>query len=403
MRAQAPWKGPRSDHLLGRPTQGPALREAFVFGMPSIRIGKAFGIPLEVHTSWFLIFALVAFSLSSTVFPSLPSADQAAAWQLALIGTITAALFFASILAHELSHALVAKATGGSVGKITLFLFGGVAQIEEEPTSPGREFLMAAAGPGMSLVISGACYAGYLVATAAGSPWWVWAPLQYLSGINLLVAVFNLLPGFPLDGGRVFRSILWGVTHDILKATRWASQVGQFIGWTMVVWALFGVIGGRTDLIWFGLIGWFIASLAGQAYRQQLLRTQTEKATVAQAMTPDPETVPGEESLDALVHQRLLGGRHTRYPVLYEGSIVGLVTLGDVKSVERDRWPFVRTVDVANRNLDELVVYDDATVASVIPRLAGDRPGALIVARDGRLAGIITRADVLALLEAEPA
>lgn len=374
-----------------------------MFGMPSIRIGKAFGIPLEVHTSWFLIFALVAFSLSSTVFPSLPSADQAAAWQLALIGTITAALFFASILAHELSHALVAKATGGSVGKITLFLFGGVAQIEEEPTSPGREFLMAAAGPGMSLVISGACYAGYLVATAAGSPWWVWAPLQYLSGINLLVAVFNLLPGFPLDGGRVFRSILWGVTHDILKATRWASQVGQFIGWTMVVWALFGVIGGRTDLIWFGLIGWFIASLAGQAYRQQLLRTQTEKATVAQAMTPDPETVPGEESLDALVHQRLLGGRHTRYPVLYEGSIVGLVTLGDVKSVERDRWPFVRTVDVANRNLDELVVYDDATVASVIPRLAGDRPGALIVARDGRLAGIITRADVLALLEAEPA
>lgn len=370
-----------------------------MFDIPSVRIGRLLGIPIEVNLSWFIIFALVAFSLSSTVFPSLPAADTAPEWLLVLVGTVTAALFFASILAHELSHALVSKATGGSVGKITLFLFGGVAQIDEEPTSPGREFVMAAAGPAMSFVISGVCFSGYLLSAAAGWAWWAWAPLQYLSGINLLVAVFNLLPGFPLDGGRVFRSILWGATRDILKATRWASRVGQFIGWTMVVWALFGVLGGRTDLIWFGLIGWFIASLAGQAYRQQLLRSRTETAIVSEAMTAGPETVPGEETLEDLVHDRLLGGRHTRYPVLFDGSIVGLVTLGDVKAVERDRWPFVRTVDVANRDLDELVVADDATVASVIPRLAGNRPGALIVAREGRLAGIITRADVMALLE----
>jgi len=247
------------------------------------------------------------------------------------------------------------------------------------------------------------CLGGFAAAVLWGSAWWIWAPLQYLAAINFAVAVFNLLPGFPLDGGRVLRSILWAITGDVLKATRWASAAGQAIGWTMVAGAVIGVVNGRTDFIWFGLIGWFIASLAGQAYRQQVLRPRLDGITVGGIMTESPEYVDGELMLDQLVHQRLLGSRHSRYPVMLDGSIIGLVTLPDVKEVDREDWPFVKTTEVTNRALDELVVQADAPVESLITRLAGDKPGALLVVDSGRLVGIVTRADVLALIEGQGA
>jgi CBS domain-containing protein len=250
----------------------------------------------------------------------------------------------------------------------------------------------------MSLVIGGVCFALYTLSVAISAPWWVWAPLEYLAFINIFVAIFNLLPGFPLDGGRVLRAILWAATHDLLKATRWAVRVGQLIGWAMVVLAVASVLRGRADLIWFGLIGWFIASLAGQSYRQQLVRSRTQGVPVATIMTRDPEYVSGDETLDALVRDHFLGRRHSRYPVLHDGAIVGIVSLPDVKEVAQPDWPYVRTIDVTNRDLDSLVVRAEDSVETVLGRLAGDRPGALIVVDAGRLAGVVTRADVLAFL-----
>jgi len=370
-----------------------------VFDIPSFRIGKVFGIPIEVNVSWLVVFGLVTFSLSTNYFPSIPGAADAPAWALVLVGAVTSILFFSSVLAHELCHSLVARAEGGKVEKITLFIFGGVAQMDEEPRTPGKEFLMAAAGPGMSLLIAALCLIAYVGAATRGMAWWVWAPLQYLSAINFAVGVFNLLPGFPLDGGRVLRSILWALTGDLLKATRWASRSGQFFGWLMVALAVTGVLNGRVDLIWFGLIGWFIASLAGAAYRQQLVKSSIEGVAVSSIMTASPEYVSGDLTLDELVHQHFLGSRHSRYPVISEGSIVGLVTLPDVKGVERADWPFVRTLDITNRALDELLVEQEAEVDTLIPRLAGDKPGALLVVGDGRLVGIVTRADVMSLVE----
>ncbi len=261
---------------------------------------------------------------------------------------------------------------------------------------------MAAAGPGMSLVLAECASSPTSARRRSGAAWWVWAPLQYLAVINLAVGVFNLLPGFPLDGGRVLRSILWAITGDVLKATRWASAVGQLIGWAMVAWAVLGVLNGRADLIWFGLIGWFIASLAGHAYRQQLLRSRIEGINVSGIMTPAPEYVDGGLMLDQLVQQHFLGARHSRYPVMSEGAIVGLVTLPDVKEIDRADWPFVRTVDVASTDLPELTVSADAPVDGLIGRLAKDRPGALLVVGEGRLVGIVTRADVLGLIEGPP-
>jgi membrane-associated protease RseP (regulator of RpoE activity) len=271
--------------------------------------------------------------------------------------------------------------------------------MDEEPETPGREFLMASAGPAMSLVIAAVCFASFSLAVSRGLAWWVWAPLQYLSAINLGVGLFNLLPGFPLDGGRVLRSLLWALTHDILKATRWASRSGQFIGWAMVAFAVAGVLGGQTGLIWFGLIGWFIASLAGQAYRQQEVRSRLEGVVVRSVMTPSPVFVDGDMTLQTLVQTHFLGGQHTRYPVMYAGAITGLVTLSEVKAVAQPDWPYVSVNDVVNRDLDQLVVAADAPVELLVRRLAGDKPGALLVVEDGRMVGIVTRADVLSLLE----
>jgi Zn-dependent protease/predicted transcriptional regulator len=370
-----------------------------MFGTPSFRIGKAFGIPVEVNASWLIIFALVTFSLGTAYFPTVTEAAGAPLWSHYVVGMFTAAFFFASILAHELCHSLVAKASGGHVDRITLFIFGGVAQIDEEPKTAGKELLMAAAGPAMSLFISLMAFLGFALASAAGAPWWIWAPLEYLAMINLFVAIFNMLPGFPLDGGRVLRSILWAITGDLLKATRWAVRVGQFIGWSMVSLAIVSVINGSGEFIWFGLVGWFIATLAGQAYRQQVVRTRLAGVSVKEVMTPGPEFVDGDLTIETLVQEHFLGRRHSRYPVLHEGSIVGLITLPDIKTVDRSDWPFVRTIDVTNRDVPSLVVKTDAPVQSVLPRLAGDRPGALLAVEDGRLVGIITRSDVIHLLE----
>jgi len=372
-----------------------------VFDIPSVRIGKLFGIPVEVNLSWIVIFVLVSLSLGGAYYPSIPEAGGAPSWLYAAMGILTALCFFASILLHELSHSLVTRAEGGHVGRITLFLFGGVSEIDEEPRSPGREFLMAAAGPAMSLVLAGLCFASYTFAVGRGAAWYVWAPLQYLAGINLLVGLFNMLPGFPLDGGRVLRSILWAVTGDVLKATRWASRSGQLLGWGMVSYSVLtfvGVLPGQGN-IWLGLIGWFIAWMAGAAYRQQEAKSRLEGLSVAGIMTSTPETVPGDITVESLAHEHFLGGLHSRYPVMFEGAIHGIVSLADIKGVARPDWPFVRVIDIANRDIPGLMVAPDAPASSLMARLAAEKPGALLVVGEGRLVGIVTRADLIAALQ----
>ena len=373
-----------------------------VFDFPSYRLGKIFGIPIEVNASWVIIFALVSLSLGAGYYPSIPEASGAPRLLFAALGVLTAFLFFSSIVVHELAHALVTRASGGRVEKITLFIFGGVAELADEPTSPGKEFLMAAAGPAMSMVIAALALTGYLAAISTGASWWLSAPLQYLATINFFVGAFNLLPGFPLDGGRVLRAILWGVTGDILKATRWAARCGQTIGWALVAYAVLGVLGilpGASDTVWLGLVGWFIVWLAGSAYQQQVVRSRLEAITVGSIMTPHPHTVSGEVTVEQLAHDHFLGGQHSRYPVLFEGSVHGLISLADIKAVDRPDWPFVRVIDVTNRDLAALAVPIDAPVGSLISRFSGEKPGALLVVGDGRLVGIVTRADVISAIQ----
>lgn len=369
-----------------------------MFSLPSIKLGRFFGIPIELNPTWFIIFVLVAASLAFSTYPNDP---QLQGWGNAgylLAGVISALLFFASIVFHELSHSLVARAGGLRIERVTLFMFGGVAQMEEEPHTPGAEFLMAAAGPASSVVLAAVFFGLEVAVRLTGGPSWLWGPLAYLASVNLLVAIFNLLPGFPLDGGRVLRSILWKITGDQLKATRWAARSGQFIGYSMVALAVFGVLRGTLDYIWFGLIGWFIASLADAAYRRQLAMSKLAAVTVRSAMSPSPTLVPGEIALEQLAHDYMLGGQHSRYPVLLGGQVIGLISLSRVKEVPREQWTSLTVTDVADRSLAGLVIDADAPLESAVPRLAGDTPGALLVLSEGRLVGILTRADVVRLL-----
>jgi Zn-dependent protease len=364
-----------------------------VFNLPSFRFGRLFGIPLEVNPTWLIIFVLVATSLSFTYFPG--EFPGRPAWVNAVSGIVTALLFFASIVAHELSHSLVARAGGIKVEKVTLFVFGGVAEMEEEPAGPGREFFMAIAGPVASLVLAATFYLAYFGLSAAGVTDILWGPLQYLASINFWVALFNMLPGFPLDGGRVLRAALWGITGDQLKATLWASRAGQFIGYAMVGLAVLGVLQGSLNFIWFGLIGWFIAAIAEASYRQQLLKVTLDGVRVSALMSPAPVVAPGSITLDQLVEEYFIGGRHSRYPVESAGSIIGLISLSDVKRIPRDEWPGIYVAEAADRDLARLLVGADESADSVLPRLSSPVPGALLVVGDGRLVGVLTRADVV--------
>jgi Zn-dependent protease len=360
-------------------------------------LGRLFGIPIEVNITWLIVFVLVASTLSISYYPA--AFPDRPVFVDVLSGVITALLFFVSIVLHEMSHSLVARAGGIRIEKVTLFVFGGVAQMNDEPATPGREFVMAVAGPAASVLLAAIFgFSAVVMHTLGVSDVW-WAPFEYLAIINLSVALFNMLPGFPLDGGRVLRAALWKATGNQLTATRWASGSGQVIGYSLVAIAVFGVLRGSLNLIWLGLVGWFISMLADSAYRQQAVRSALHGFSVGDVATRDVDFVPGDISVERLVLDHFVAGPHTRYPVVVEGQIVGLVTLDGAKGVDRAEWVKTTVADIASTTLKDLVVEESDPADRLLDRFSRPgAPGALIVRSDGRLGGIVTRSDVTARL-----
>jgi len=367
-----------------------------MFGLPSLRLGKLFGIPLEVDASWFLILFLVASTLTTSYFPAaLPDRTPVT---YVMLGFFTALAFFGSLVLHELAHSLVARAGGLRITKVTLFLFGGVSQMEEEPRGPGHEFVVAIAGPLTSVVIAAVCWAAAIGSAAAGVTELLWVPLEYLAFISLSLAIFNLLPGFPLDGGRVLRAIVWAITRDLLKATKWASRSGQALGALFIAVAVLGVLRGTFDFVWFAVMGWFLSTLAAGAYQQQLVRSALSDVTLGSIMSSPAVLAPAEISLEEMAHSYFLGGRHTRYPVIKDGRVIGLIDIDRANEVPRADWASVTVADIASRDLADVVATPETTVDTVLPRLESDGPGAILVVEDGRLSGIVTRSDVIRLV-----
>ena len=362
----------------------------------TLRIGKIAGIDIDIHVSWIIILVLLTVSLATGWFPQLyPGWAPATYWLIALLSSL---LLFVSVLLHELAHSLVARRRGLPVKNITLFIFGGVSNIEREPQSPGIEFQMAFVGPLTSLVIGAICYLIQLPLRGSSSP--LEGILFYLAVTNILLGLFNLIPGFPLDGGRVLHSIVWRLTGNLRRATRVATLAGQVIAYLFIllgIWILFA--GDILDGIWLGFIGWFLLSAAQSANMQGMLTSVLRGVTVGEVMNPKPPTVPPNISLQHLVDEYFLPGG-LRYALVMQGeNLLGLITLGDIRHVPREQWGQV-PVGQAMIPLSRLhVATPQQSLSDVLPLLGSRDVNQLPVVDHGTLVGVLSRDAIVGYLD----
>ena len=359
----------------------------------SLRLGRIAGIPIGASWSVLVIGLLIAWSLAGTILPSqAPGFAPTAYW---LAGGVGAGLFFGSLLAHELGHALVARRAGLAVRGITLWLLGGVAQLEEEPASPRDELRVAVVGPAVSLALA----AGFGLAAAAlgvaGSPALVVAVFAWLAVGNAALAVFNLLPAAPLDGGRVLRGLLWRRHGDRLRASVTAARSGQLLGAGLIAYGLLGSFTGwGIGTLWTALVGWFVITAARQERDHAVLRHGFGGLRAADVMIPAPVTVPAWFTVDAVLRNYVEPWRPTALALhTIEGQPAGVVTTAALRAVPPARRHLMRAGEVALPSSALLVVGPDDPVSGLTGRLGDTRPVAAVVA-GGRLLGLITLADL---------
>jgi Zn-dependent protease len=302
----------------------------------NIFLGKIWGVPIKLSFSWFLIFTLITWTLASGYLPvAYPMLNPLTYW---IIGAATAVAFALSVLLHELGHVLLALRNGVPVLGVTLFLFGGVAELKKEPASPTAEFRIAIAGPLVSLALAG-FFA--LMWTAGKAIPLLAAPSEYLMRINLILAVFNLIPGFPLDGGRVLRAVVWKITGSAYRATRIASGSGQVISLGFFGVGIFMMIQGNFfNGLWLAFIGWFLQNAASAAFMQANVQQALTGTLVEQVMRRDFEQVPSLISIHQLVSERVINGRSDVFMVSDWGSPQGLLTINEIAAIPQRKWPF---------------------------------------------------------------
>lgn len=361
-----------------------------------ITLFKLLGFEVHIDPSWLIIVLLVIWSLTKGWFPS-NYRDLAPATYL-WMGLCGAAGLFFSIVFHELCHSLVARRFGLPMKGITLFVFGGVAEMSDEPSSAKAEFLMAIAGPLSSILLGLMLY----VVTALGgevlsTP--VIGVIDYLAVINLFLAVFNLLPAFPLDGGRVLRAALWQWKKNLRWATRIASRIGTGFGILLILVGIFYVVMGRIiNGIWLFMIGMFLRNAAQMSYQQVLIRKALEGESVQHFMKKDPVTAPSSISVKELVEDYIYNYHYKMYPVVEGGELIGCITTRQVKDIPRDQWTSRTVGNVAIRCSPENTIdpaADALKALSVMSRTGNSR---LMVVDDGRLVGIITLKDIMGFI-----
>ncbi len=378
-------------------------------GSHSLRLFRLFGIEIRLDISVLIIFALIVFSLGSGVLPQWhPEWSASLLWSTAIASGL---VFFVSLLAHELSHAVVSMHYGIAVPRITLFLFGGMAEPEREPDRPKVEFLVAIVGPLMSFLIAFVCInlafwlvddpdaleslnAGDMEAMSAFGA--VATSLLWLGMINTIIAIFNMLPGFPMDGGRVFRAVIWAITGDLLKATRWASNIGRYFGWTLMFLGIYSLLSGQgLGGLWWILIGWFISGLAAMSYRQQVMEGELRDRKVSDLMRTHFESVEAGVPLPEFVDQYLLRSTQELWPVLDNDELVGVTSLARVTALppEQRNDRVVRDVTVPVATMDSLDAEESARKA--MQRLGQGGDEALPVVRSGQVVGLLKHSDVV--------
>ena len=364
----------------------------------SIRLGKIMGIPVRIHYTLWFVFILIAWTLAYGYMPhQYPGLSTITYWA---IGIGSAVVLFASVLVHELSHSYIAKKNGLPIARITLFFFGGVSEMTEEPQDAGLEVRMAAAGPLMSFLIAGILAAVWYVAQAVRAPIVITATVGYGALINGVLGAFNLLPAFPLDGGRVFRGSLWKHSKDLISATRTATRVSEALSLLMMLGGFASIIlGDFVDGIWFVVLGWFIKSGAETSLRQTLVGEALSGVTVNDIMTRQTLTVPPDITVQQVVSDYFLVHPHGGYPVVKDGQLLGLITLTCVRSVPKDTRDY-ETVAKAMIPLERtLAAPPNLSALDALHKMAREKVGRLLVTQDGQLIGIVTRGDLMRTIQ----
>lgn len=383
------------------------------FGGRGIRLGRIAGVLVTLDWSLLIVFALITFALS--VGP-LPTWHPDWGGLLVFVTAVSAAaLFLVSILAHELSHAIVGRRLGIDVRHITLFVFGGMAHMENEPRTWGAELAMAIAGPVTSILLGIVFF--YLAGVAAGpgimdtqDPMAALAKMGpvatvfiWLGPVNILVGLFNMVPGFPLDGGRVLRAVLWGATGNLIKATRWAAAAGQAFAWLLIASGFAMIFGVRVPVfgqgpvagLWIALIGWFLNNAATMGYRRVRAQEALADLAATQVMHRDFESVRPDSTIRSFLDEHLLGSSQRAFPVVEGDRLQGLVCLADVRQLERDRYEATRVAEIMTPIRDLSTLSPEDTASDAMNRLAERQVNQLPVVEDGRLLGLVTREDIM--------
>lgn len=357
-----------------------------------IRLGKILGFEISLDYSWFLIFALIIFVLSFSVFPQL--IPDLSSTEYIAIGVVTSLFFFGSVLFHEIMHSLVARRHGITIAGIRLMIFGGVSQISEQPRTPGVEFKLAIAGPLSSIFLGGVFFAILFAGRRLGFSPLVNVSAFYLGYINILLGIFNLLPGFPLDGGRVFRSVVWYFTGNFRRATGIAAAGGKAIAYAMIFAGIVGLLTGPINLVWFAFLGWFLLRAAEAEYQGVVFHEALKGIKVSEIMTQNPETVDADSTVEEIVKSYFMKYNWVAYPVVKNGQVKGIVTLKSIQHLPRASWSSMNVSEVMRPTSPNIVTSPDDEVFDILQKLVSVAEGRMLVIEDGRLVGIITSADV---------
>ncbi len=360
----------------------------------SVSLGRIFGIPLGVDYSWFMIFALVTWTLATGYFPSeFKNWPPAEYW---VVGLVTAVLFFLSVLLHELAHSLVAQFYKIPVRGITLQIFGGVSELSTPPTGALSDFWITISGPAVNLVLAG-IFALLTPLLAGTAP--LLAIVKYLAYINLLLGLFNLVPGFPLDGGGVLMSIVWGVTHNKHRAILIAATVGSFFAYVFIFVGVFILLNGDIlNGLWTAFVGWFLLRASGGETRREMIKDALVGHKAAEAMDHSYTIIQANTSLQYLVDEHILGGSRRCFIVEKEGAVVGLFTMHHLQSVAKELWPVTTVDQVMVPTAKLLQIGPDTDIWAAMEQMDQDGVNQLPVFAEGQLLGMLTREDVISFL-----
>lgn len=366
----------------------------------SLNIGRIIGIPIRIHWTLWLVFVLIAWSLADGYLPMTYGSKltQAEDW---IVGITSAVLLFASVLIHELSHSYIAKKNGLPIARITLFFFGGVSEMSEDPKDPGLEVRMAAAGPLTSFAIAGVLGGLWIVGGLVSFPTAVIAILGYNALINVGLGAFNLIPAFPLDGGRVLRGSLWRGSQNLLKATRSATRVSEIFSLLIIAAGLFLIV-ITADIfngIWIIFLGWFIRSGAETSLRQTQITEALHGVSVGDIMTKNLLTVPPDLTVQRLVNDYFLVHPHGGYPVVQGDQLLGIVTMSSVRSIPREKRE-TESVSQAMVPFDRIVtISPTSSAADAMQKITQANVGRLLVTDGSRILGVVTRSDLMKTIQ----